>query len=187
MCERGDAESYINEMQMWEPVRAWYSYNIAMFLALLGIVICAIRLIRLYQPALMAILVWGIVLMYATLMHVRYEYYVSVVIVLFTAITLSTMYSKIVASEQSEKRSTKIQDPKDQNAPYRAIAVVGILMLFITAFSAQTVVTVVDRQGLISMTNDWSHSLTWLSQNSPYSGVEYDTIYQKTEFSSHLL
>lgn len=178
------AESYINEMQMWEPVRAWYSYNIAMFLALLGIVICVIRLIRSYQPALMAILVWGIVLMYATLMHLRYEYYVSVVIVLFSAIALSTIYSKIVASEQPEKRSKKNSDPKDQNIPYRAIAVVGVLMLFIAAFSAQTVMTVADKQiGLISMTNDWADSLTWLSQNSPDSGVDYHKIYQKTEFS----
>jgi len=178
------AESYINEMQMWEPVRAWYSYNIALFLALLGVAVCIIRLIRSYQPALMAILVWGIILMYATVMHLRYEYYVSVVIVLFTAIALSTIYSKIVASEQPKKRSKKSPDPTDQNIPYRVIAVVGILILFIAAFSAQTVMTVADKQiGLISMTNDWADSLTWLSQNSPNSGVDYDKIYQKTEFT----
>jgi hypothetical protein len=28
--------SYINEMQMWEPVRAYYSYNLTLFLAVLG-------------------------------------------------------------------------------------------------------------------------------------------------------
>lgn len=178
------AESYINEMQMWEPVRAWYSYNIAIFLALVGIVICIIRLIRSYQPALMAILVWGIVLMYATLMHVRYEYYISIVIVLFSAIALSTIYSKIAASEQPEQRSKKNLETKDQNLPYRAIAVVGILMLIIVGFSVQTVMTVADKQiGLISMTNDWADSLTRLSQISPDTGVDYHKIYQKTEFT----
>ncbi|MCA1914829.1 oligosaccharyl transferase, archaeosortase A system-associated [Methanospirillum hungatei] len=178
------AESYINEMQMWEPVRAWYSYNIAMVLALAGIVICIIRLIRSYQPAFMAILVWGIVLMYATLMHVRYEYYVSIVIVLFSAIGLSSLFSKIAASEQPEKRSKKNLEMKDQNLPIHAIAVVGILMLIIVGFSTQTVMTVADKQiGLISMTDDWAESLTWLSQNSPDPGVNYYTMYEKTEFS----
>ncbi|PWR76161.1 oligosaccharyl transferase, archaeosortase A system-associated [Methanospirillum stamsii] len=177
-------ESFINEMQMWEPVRAWYSYNIALFLAFLGIIICIIRLIRSYQPALMGLLVWGMVLIFATVMHLRYEYYVSVVIVLFSAVTLSTLYSKIVASEEPETRSKKSSEPPRQVIPFRAIAVVGIIMLLITAFSAQTVMTVADKQiGLISISNDWADSLVWLSENSPDPGVNYYNIYQKTEFS----
>jgi dolichyl-diphosphooligosaccharide--protein glycosyltransferase len=33
------------------------------------------------------------------------------------------------------------------------------------------------------MSHDWADSLIWLSQNSPDPGVDYDTIYQKTDFS----
>ncbi|HPP77393.1 oligosaccharyl transferase, archaeosortase A system-associated [Methanospirillum sp.] len=178
------AESYINEMQMWEPVRAWYSYNLALFFALAGIVICIFRLIRSYQPALMAILVWGLVLIYATVMHVRYEYYATGAIVLFAAIALSTLYAMIAKSEQPEKRSKKMTDGITHQIPCRALGVVAILLLLIAAFSAQTVMTVADKQiGLISMTNDWADSLLWLSANSPDPGVSYDQIYKKTNFS----
>jgi len=178
------SESYINEMQMWEPVRAWYSYNLALFLALAGIAICIIRLVRSYRPAVMAILVWGLVLIYATMMHVRYEYYTTVAIVLFTAVALSTLYSMIARSGQPEKRSKKTTDGMDYQIPFRALGVVGILVLFIAAFSTQTVMTVADKQiGLISMTNDWADSLLWLSANSPDPGVAYDQIYSKTNFS----
>ena len=178
------AESFINEMQMWEPVRAWESYNIALFLALAGIIICIIRLARSYQPALMASLVWGLILMYATLMHVRYEYYVSVVIVLFSAITLSTLYSKIASGYQSGKSSKKVPVSTPGQITYHGIAVVGIILLLITGFSFQTVAVVVGKEtGLISMSNDWANSLIWLSDNTPDPGVGFDKIYQKTEFS----
>lgn len=178
------AESYINEMQMWDPVRAWNSYNIALFLALAGIIICFIRLIRSYQPALMAIIVWGTALIFSTLMHLRYEYYASVAIVLFSAITLSTLYSKIAAANLPEKRTKKTQESTASPISYHGIAVVGIIILLIAGFSFQTVTIVTKEQmGLISMTNDWADSLVWLSDNSPDPGVAWDKIYQKTEFT----
>jgi dolichyl-diphosphooligosaccharide--protein glycosyltransferase len=178
------AESFINEMQMWEPVRAWESYNIALFLALAGIIICIIRLVRSYQPALMASLVWGLTLMYATLMHVRYEYYVSVVIVLFSAITLSALYSKIASGYQSGKSSKKAPVSTPGQIKYHGIAVVGIIILLITGLSFQTMVVVAGKEmSQISMSNDWADSLVWLSDNTPDPGVGFDKIYQKTEFS----
>jgi dolichyl-diphosphooligosaccharide--protein glycosyltransferase len=178
------AESFINEMQMWDPVRAWNSYNIALFLALAGIIICIIRLVRSYQPALMASLVWGLTLMYATLMHVRYEYYVSVVIVLFSAITLSALYSKIASGYQSGKSSKKAPVSTPGQIKYHGIAVVGIIILLITGLSFQTMVVVAGKEmSQISMSNDWADSLVWLSDNTPDPGVGFDKIYQKTEFS----
>ena len=176
--------SYINEMQMWEPVRAWYSYNIALVLAILGIIICLIRLFRSYNPAIMGALVFGIVILFATIMHLRYEYYASVVIVLFSAVTLSTLYSKIAASELPISKTKKQTEPSVKTLPLRAVTIVGIIMLLIAAFSAQTVMTVAEKQiGLISISNDWADALVWLENNSPEPGVDYDKIYQKTEFN----
>lgn len=132
----------------------------------------------------MATGVWGIVILFATIMHLRYEYYASVVIVLFSAITLSSLYAKIADSEQPTVRIKKNVLPVQNPFPLRATAIVGILILLIAAFSAQTINIVVDKQiGAISISSDWSDTLVWLSENSPDSGVDYLKIYEKTDFS----
>lgn len=177
------AESYINEMQMWEPVRAWYSYNIALFLAFIGLIICIIRLARSYQPALMAIGVWGIVILFATIMHLRYEYYASVVIVLFSAITLSSLYTKIAESERPVIKTKENKLLKEKVFPFRATLIVGMLILLVGAFSAQTTALVDKQIVTITISNDWSDALVWLSDNSPDSGVDYLKIYEGTSFS----
>ncbi|WP_250545209.1 oligosaccharyl transferase, archaeosortase A system-associated [Methanospirillum purgamenti] len=177
------ADSFINEMQMWGPVRALYSYNLALILAVLGIIICIIQLFRSYHPVRMGILVWGLIILFATIMHLRYEYYASVVIVLFSAITLCTLFIKITCEKQPESRSKKGIDvtPKKN---LMAISVISVLIILILAFSAQTALIVVNNQmGQISISNDWANSLLWLSDNSPEPGIMYDKIYEKANFT----
>ena len=177
------ADSFINEMQMWEPVRAWYSYNIALILAFLGILICLIQLFRSYHPVRMGVLVWGLIILFATIMHIRYEYYASVVIVLFVAITLSTLYSKITEYGQSLSRSKK-EVENNQNLSIRAMSVVVTLIVLIGVLSAQTIFIITDTQiGQISISNDWANSLLWLSDNSPEPGIIYDKNYEKENFT----
>ncbi|WP_256663966.1 oligosaccharyl transferase, archaeosortase A system-associated [Methanospirillum purgamenti] len=177
------ADSFINEMQMWEPVRAWYSYNIALILAFLGILICLIQLFRSYHPVRMGVLVWGLIILFATIMHLRYEYYASVVIVLFAAITLSTLYTKITEYEQPLSRSKKDTEKKHPLS-IRAMSVVSILIILIGVLSAQTIFIITDTQiGQISISNDWADSLLWLSDNSPEPGIMYDKIYEKANFT----
>lgn len=177
------ADSFINEMQMWESIRAWYSYNLALILAFLGIIICIIHLLRSYHPVRMGVLVWGLIILFATIMHLRYEYYASVVIVLFAAITLSTLYTKITEYEQPLSRSKKDTEKKHPLS-IRAMSVVSILIILIGVLSAQTIFIITDTQiGQISISNDWADSLLWLSDNSPEPGIMYDKIYGKANFT----
>jgi dolichyl-diphosphooligosaccharide--protein glycosyltransferase len=177
------ADSFINEMQMWEPVRAWYSYNIALILAFLGIIICIIQLFRSYHPVRMGILVWGLIILFATIMHIRYEYYASVVIVLFAAITLNTLYTKITEHENPLSRSKKGIE-NNQNFSIWAISVVGVVIILIGVLSAQTIFIITKTQiDQISISNDWADSLLWLSDNSPEPGIMYDKNYEKANFA----
>ena len=177
------ANSFINEMQMWDMTRAWYSFNIALFLAFFGVIICMYRLYRSYNPALLASLVWGIVVIFATIMHLRYEYYVAVPIVLFCAITLSTLFDTISGRRETGITSKRSKFVNNTAIPWNAILVVGTLMLIIAGFSFQTVTNVTKNQiGLISMSDDWAESLTWLGENTPDSGVDYYAVYEKDKF-----
>ena len=167
---------------MWEPVRAWYSYNIALILAFLGIIIIIIHLLRSYHPSANGVLVW-VWLFSLQPSCIRYEYYASVVIVLFAAITLSTLYTKINEYEQPLSRSKKDTEKKHPLS-IRAMSVVSILIILIGVLSAQTIFIITDTQiGQISISNDWADSLLWLSDNSPEPGIMYDKIYEKANFT----
>ncbi|MGV8107859.1 MAG: hypothetical protein AB2L10_00230, partial [Methanospirillum sp.] len=175
--------SFINEMQMWEPVRAWYSYNIAFFLAVLGIIFTLLHLKREYRPELMCILVWGITILYATIMHVRYEYYAGVVIVLFSSITMTVLYDGIATRQNRVQMIKPGRDDYKKPFPIRSIFVIGVLILIIFGFSIQTISIVTESQiGQPTMSYDWGISLVWLNENTPDSGVDYDAIYEKTNF-----
>lgn len=177
------ADSFINEMQMWDMTRAWYSFNIALFLALFGVIICIYRLYRSYNPALMASLVWGIVIIFATTMHLRYEYYVAVPIILFCAVTLSSLYDT-VSDRREVIGGKKNRTVTSTTIPWNAILIIGTLILIIVGFSFQTVTNVTKNQiGLISMSDDWAEGLSWLGENSPDTGVNYYHIYEKDEFT----
>jgi asparagine N-glycosylation enzyme membrane subunit Stt3 len=69
----------------------------------------------------MCVLIWGITLLYATVMHVRYEYYAGVVIVLFSSITLSAIYDWIAIREIRAKEIKKDKNSHERSLSVRAI------------------------------------------------------------------
>lgn len=178
------AQSFINEMQMWGAERAWYSFNLTLFLGFIGLILLLWRVIRSYNPAVMASLVWGIVILFATIMHLRYEYYVAVIIVLFTSFALSSLFDLLINKRPSATKGKKIVHADETSIPVNGIAVVGIIIIFIAAFSAQTTYTVAKNQiGLISMDDDWAEALTWLGNNTPDPGVNYLAINRHEGFA----
>ncbi|MDD1724077.1 MAG: oligosaccharyl transferase, archaeosortase A system-associated [Methanospirillum sp.] len=178
------AESFINEMQMWGAERAWYSFNLALFTAFIGLILLLWRVIRSYNPAVMASLVWGIIILLSTIMHLRYEYYVAVIIILFTSVTLSSLFELLTDKKPPVLKGRKNAREGEPSLPLNGIFVVGVIIIFIVAFSAQTTFTVAEKQiGLISMDDDWAEALTWLGSNTPGPGVNYLAINRREGFT----
>ena len=143
---------------MWEPVRAWESYNIALFLALAGIIICIIRLARSYQPALMASL--------SGVNHVcnpdACQMNIISVVMFILRHHVSTLYSKIASGYQSE--SSKSSCFNTRATTYHGIAVVGIIWPAITGFSFVTVAVVVGKETSSSQCPMTGQTLSYGSQ-----------------------
>lgn len=184
-------ESFINEMQMWDLTRAWHSFNIALFIMAIGIIITGYQVFKSYDAMKICVLTWALVILISTILHLRYEYYVAVIVVLFSAIALASLYDRIsiMASPDtggSIKPKKKVSTPLGQkmNKQYLPVIIVGTIILVITAFSAQiTWVVATEQLKIISMSDDWADGLTWLNQNSPDPGIDYLKIYPAEGFT----
>ncbi|MFH0968251.1 MAG: oligosaccharyl transferase, archaeosortase A system-associated [Methanobacteriota archaeon] len=184
-------ETFINEMQMWDLTRAWHSFNIALVIMAIGIIITGYQVFKSYDAVKICVLTWGIVILISTILHLRYEYYVAVIVVLFSAIALAWMYDRISImtspiARGSIKPKTKVSTPLGQkmNKQYLPVIIVGTIILVITALSAQiTWVVATEQLKIISMNDDWADGLTWLNQNSPDPGIDYLKIYPEKGFT----
>jgi dolichyl-diphosphooligosaccharide--protein glycosyltransferase len=175
---------------MWDLNRALYSFNIALILMIIGIVFAIIQTRKQYYSPLACAIIWGIIALFITILHVRFEYYAAVIVVLFSAYLLSLIY-EIIHSICSQKGQTtkpikRTADTK-KNALvrfYTPIIIIGLAILAITILSSQITYIVATKQlSDISINDDWADSLHWLNINSPDPGINYLKIYQKNNFS----
>lgn len=184
-------ETFINEMQMWDLTRAFHSFNIALLIMLVGLIIMGFQVYRAYNPIKICALIWALVILISTILHLRYEYYIAVIVVLFSAVALATLYDRISSMVSPDSRHT-IQSKKGPSPqkvtkkvlPYLPIITVGFIILIITALSAQiTWVVAKEQLQMISMNEDWADGLIWLEKNSPDPGIDYLKIYPAEGFT----
>lgn len=182
-------ETFINEMQMWEITRAWHSFNIALLIMVIGIIVAGYYTLKQYDAVKTCSLIWASVILLSTILHLRYEYYVAVIVVLFSATALAWLYDLINYYTLShEPKKSKDSNPNPANKGkkfyYYPVIVVGLIILVITALSAQTTWVVAEEQlGMIGMNNDWADALTWLEKNSPNPGIDDLKIYERDGFT----
>ena len=183
--------TFINEMQMWDLTRAWHSFNIAFLIMIAGLIISAYQIRKKYDPIKTLALIWALVILISTILHLRYEYYAAVIVVLYAAIALSWLYELLQEKTSHPNKNTTKQNKRERESfiyssgkKFVPIIVTGILVLIITALSAQiTLVVATEQLKIISMSNDWTDSLQWMEKNTPDPGIDYLKIYEKEGFS----
>lgn len=182
--------TYINEIQMWDLTRAWYSFNLTLIFMSIGMIIALYQNGKKYNPILMCALIWGLIVILSTILHLRFEYYAAVIVVLFAAYVLSLLSRGIqfyfISRNTYKKHKKDGREGQTNNSSemYVSIAVVGVIILFITILSSQVVWVVATQQlPAISMSDDWAGTLVWLEQHSPEPGTEYLKIYEQRGFS----
>lgn len=183
-------DTFINEMQMWDLTRAYHSFNIALLIMALGILITGYQVYKKYDSLKFCTLIWAAIILISTILHLRYEYYAAIIVVLFSSIALAWVYDAIGTYQSTHIKGTaktKKEVPNSgKNLIYRntPLIVVGLIILIITALSAQiTWIVATEQLQIISMNNDWADGLTWLEKNSPDPGINNLKIYEKEGFS----
>jgi dolichyl-diphosphooligosaccharide--protein glycosyltransferase len=187
------------------------TFNYGLILMIGGALVILYKNIKEERPYEIFALVWSLVMVYSTWQHIRYEYYLAINVALLSAICVSFVFErgykdilllattissaperadpKEKAKEDTSPRGKKQKKTSKKSARKPVpnylllclivvVAGLGILFAYTSAsYSYQNA-----SQGSIRMNGDWRESLDWLGKNTPDTGVNYFTIYNRNTF-----
>lgn len=195
----------IQEARSWTLADAWGAFNYGLVLMALGFFVLIYQLWKNKHEEHLLVLIWSVVMLYATIQHVRYEYYLAANIAILGAIAVGfvinytwkdvkALFVKSPAPEVKEaegkpksplKKRKEAQKAKKPKTNYVNV----ILFTIVLILSALFVVTSVNMEyqvgtgGAIHMNPDWRESLEWMKANTPDTGIDYYTEYSAQNFT----
>jgi dolichyl-phosphooligosaccharide-protein glycotransferase len=195
---------YVSELQPWDLVRAIGVFNFGLILMAAGFLILLYEVIRIKQAVSLFVLVWGAVILFATIQHLRYEYYLAVTLVLLSALAVSATWSWGGAdlrrqlrrkhgdgSQKMKGKQTKEVAGENPSRMRAAVAMraafaamVIVLLALFAVLSFTTVVVIANHQGDASdlIPDDWVSAMAWMGTHTPETGVDYYRIYERNDF-----
>ena len=194
------AQSTIAEMAAWTVEGAVSSFGWGLLLAAGGFIYLLYRVWKHEEPGALFVLIWSALMIFATMQHVRWEYYVAANIALLAAVFVGwaiTFAEKDILqmaggkkSEDSDSTSTKKGKKaaaKSSSGPdmlkVGTCVIVVLIALVFVGTSAATAVQTGESYGKYGGTEaDWISECTWMLTGTPETGVDYLTIYDGDEF-----
>ncbi|HJK05460.1 MAG TPA: oligosaccharyl transferase, archaeosortase A system-associated, partial [Methanocorpusculum sp.] len=194
------AQSTIAEMAAWTIDGAVSSFGWGLLLAAGGFIYLLYRVWKHEEPGALIVLIWSALMIFATMQHVRWEYYVAANIALLAAVFVGwaiTFAEKDILqmaggkkSEDSDGTSTKKGKKaaaKSSSGPdmlkVGTCVIVVLIALVFVGTSAATAVQTGESYGKYGGTEaDWISECTWMLTGTPETGVDYLTIYDGNEF-----
>jgi dolichyl-diphosphooligosaccharide--protein glycosyltransferase len=200
----------VQEARGWAADMAWLTFNYGLILMIGGILVMAYKNTRDEHPEQVFALVWSLIMLFSTIQHVRYEYYLAINIALLSAACVSFVVDrgwadllklvkgvqpvesslkgeKVPAeSEPTAKKSRKSQKKNTAavvtNYPLVAVVVIvlGLSLLFVYTSASLSYNNA--HSDVYQMNPDWKESLEWMGNNTPDTGVNYYKIYDKNTF-----
>ncbi|MDK2990702.1 MAG: dolichyl-phosphooligosaccharide-protein glycotransferase [Methanoculleus sp.] len=176
----------IREMGGWDAGLAWQSFNVGLLLIPAGLVLLALRARRENRPEVLFAIVWSVVILVATIQHLRFEYYLAVNLALLAAVVVAWALrfglTKTIAFFR-EPGSKK----KKKTLPTAEIAAVGIAVLLAVALvgasAAENIGYAQNGVPRTMLADDWRDALEWMDANTPGPGVDYYAIYEEDGFT----
>jgi dolichyl-phosphooligosaccharide-protein glycotransferase len=118
----------VQEARNWSLGSAWSAFNYGLILMVGGIAALTYRYIKEEHPESVFVLVWSVVILFSTIQHVRYEYYLAVNIVLLTALCIGMAITfagddalrvirKGLSSSKDAEKESSVPKGKDIPAP----------------------------------------------------------------------
>ena len=199
----------VEDARAWTLTEAWTSFNYGLLLMVGGMLVTVYNNLREERPWEIFALVWSVIILFSTIQHVRYEYYLAVVIALLSAVFIHFVFERgwgdlcrlasgthSPAAPESAKegkkgephRGKKAKQKKGAGSPpslnYPLLGVVAIVfcvgLLFV--YSSVSYNYLIGSSGVNMMNQDWKESLEWLGNNTPDTGVNYYEIYNQNTF-----
>ena len=198
----------VMDAMAWTPAEAWAAFSYGLLLMAGGIGVTIYNNAREERPQEIFAVVWALIILFATWQHVRYEYYLAVVIALLSAVCIHFVFEKgwkdlrslatgfvppaaadsteetVTASHRGKKQKQKKAMSRSHKPDYPLLAAVlvvfglGILFAY-TSFSYDYQIA---SAGVNQMNPDWEGALQWLGNNTPDTGVNYYAIYDQQTF-----
>ncbi|HVP97610.1 oligosaccharyl transferase, archaeosortase A system-associated [Methanoregula sp.] len=197
----------VMDARAWTPAEAWTAFSYGLLLMAGGIAVTLYNNIREERPQEIFALVWALIILFATWQHVRYEYYLAVVIALLSAVCIHFVFGKgwkeiqglgrdLISpsaeqpedDESSPRRSKKAKKKKiaehARSRDYLVLSAVTVVFALglLFAFTSLSYNYQVSTAGVNQMNPDWEAALQWLGNNTPDTGVDYYTIYNQQTF-----
>lgn len=206
-------QKVIQEMGAWTLERAWSSYNIGLIFFIIGLLLIAYFVLKEKGKSTLFVLVWSVVLLVITILHMRYEYYLAVPVALMIGVTFgyltdlvqkksglfritgetgtgqSSTGAKKPEKEKQDKGRKKARTPKPSGtksgAENQKFYLLVIVGVFLAFFAASAYH---DYQTLTIVRSDiipaeWSEALNWARTNLPDPGVPYIGTYEQTNWT----
>ncbi|PKL58627.1 MAG: oligosaccharyl transferase, archaeosortase A system-associated, partial [Methanomicrobiales archaeon HGW-Methanomicrobiales-4] len=186
----------IQEARPWSFDDAWRTFQYSLFLFVIGMVILLYRIKKELCPSHVFILLWSVVVLYATMQHIRYEYYLAVPVAILGGITIAFGIDLMKKSRMrvkkeelphpslkggKQKESRAHQKETSEAGMFRASAATAFLILIIL-IGALFTYNSIGRDlsiGSFNLNPDWREATEWMNQNTPDTGIDYYKIYQK--------
>ena len=198
----------VQEARGWDPLLAWMTFQYGLILMGCSFLAIVYRNWREEHPDQIFLLVWSLIILYSTIQHIRYEYYLAVNIALLSAFAVGTALwkgwapvknlvmkraaaaepaakSKAGRDERAAKKGKKGGKEKKAGRPGTSpwILILAVTVILATLFTYSSLVyDSAYSQGTI-MNADWRESLEWMLNNTPDPGVDYYRIYDQAGFT----
>lgn len=198
--------SPIIEMEGWNISRAWSSFNFGLILMVGGIAAMVFLVIKKNRTDHLFVLVWSIVILVATILHVRYEYLAAVIVALASAFAVgfifdyagrhgvpgidgASSHSPGEDTSKGKKKGQKVTGKtKEDRSPGRGARAAsekakGLFYLTCTVLLLFAIVSVYgDYQsgqdiGTSVIPDNWVDVLKWMNDHTPDPKVDYFGIY----------
>ncbi len=183
---QGMAATAIKEMAPWSPGIAWQSFNVGLFLIPAGLVIIALRLRRENRPELLFTIVWSVVILIATIQHLRFEYYLAVNLALLAAVVVAWALRFGLGKTAVYLREPETKKKK-KTVPAAEIAAIALAILLtvtlVGASAAENLGYAAYGVPRTMLADDWRNALEWMGENTPEPGIDYYAIYDRETFT----
>ena len=199
----------VQEAMGWTAAGAWLTFNYGFLLFIGGALVMVYNNIRDEHPHQVYALVWSFVILFATIQHVRYEYYLAVNIALLAAVCLAFPLERGwgtlrklapgsgAAEEPGQKTGSRDEHPRgkkkkkmqekakrgfSEDSVMAGLLVITIVVALLFAYTSATESYTAAVSDPFHMNDDWKEALRWMGNNTPDTGVDYLTIYDPATF-----
>jgi dolichyl-phosphooligosaccharide-protein glycotransferase len=201
----------VQEARGWAMDLAWSTFNYGLILMAGGFLVMIYNNIREERPEQVFAIIWSIIILFSTWQHIRYEYYLAINVALLAAVCVSfilewgwrdirqmatgitsPMVSDAVlkadeddtpAKRKKQKKSSKsVHASSGTHFIPIAVSVVIVILALLFAYASVSYSYYNASNNPTTMNPDWKESAEWMANNTPDTGVDYYTLYDKNTF-----